>query len=56
MTGPEVSLFALCRGQEAELLGLAQDYKKIGEGDRGLNSGGMGSLSPSPLVEDLQQR
>ena len=51
MTGPEVSLFALCRGQEAELLGLAQDYKKIGEGDRGLNSGGMGSLSPSPLVD-----
>jgi phosphoribosylamine--glycine ligase len=44
--GDEVSLFALCDGTDAILLGAAQDHKRIGEGDTGPNTGGMGAVSP----------
>jgi phosphoribosylamine--glycine ligase len=44
--GEEVSLFALCDGTDAVLLGAAQDYKRIGDGDIGPNTGGMGAISP----------
>ena len=46
LTGDEVSLFALCDGTDAILLGAAQDHKRIGDGDTGPNTGGMGAVSP----------
>ena len=46
MTGPEVSLFALCDGTDAVFLGAAQDHKRVGDGDTGPNTGGMGAVSP----------
>ncbi len=48
LTGDEVSLFALCDGTNAVLLGSAQDHKRVGDGDIGPNTGGMGSYSPVP--------
>jgi len=48
LSGPEVSLFALCDGQDALLLGSAQDHKRVGDGDTGPNTGGMGAYSPVP--------
>ncbi len=48
LTGPEVSLFALCDGEDAVLLGSAQDHKRVGDGDTGPNTGGMGAYSPVP--------
>ena len=50
LTGPEVSFFALCDGQRAVVLGTAQDHKRIFDGDRGPNTGGMGAFAPSPLM------
>ncbi|MCB1429109.1 MAG: phosphoribosylamine--glycine ligase, partial [Nitratireductor sp.] len=46
LEGEEASLFALCDGQTALLLGTAQDHKRVGEGDTGPNTGGMGAYSP----------
>jgi phosphoribosylamine--glycine ligase len=48
LTGEEVSLFALCDGTDALLLGSAQDHKRVGDGDTGPNTGGMGAYSPVP--------
>lgn len=48
LTGPEVSLFALCDGLDAVFLGTARDYKRLGESDAGPNTGGMGAISPVP--------
>ncbi|HEY0182332.1 MAG TPA: phosphoribosylamine--glycine ligase [Rhodopila sp.] len=48
LIGQEVSLFALCDGEDALLLGSAQDYKRAGDGDTGPNTGGMGACSPVP--------
>ncbi|HVY16307.1 MAG TPA: phosphoribosylamine--glycine ligase [Rhodopila sp.] len=48
LTGPEVSLFALCDGEDAVLIGSAQDHKRVGDGDTGPNTGGMGAYSPVP--------
>src|SRR6201996_3020446 len=48
LAGEEVSLFALCDGETALLLGSAQDHKRVGEGDTGPNTGGMGAYSPVP--------
>jgi phosphoribosylamine--glycine ligase len=48
LIGQEVSLFALCDGEDALLLGSAQDYKRLGDGDAGPNTGGMGAYSPVP--------
>ena len=48
LTGDEVSLFALCDGEDALLLGSAQDYKRVGDGDVGPNTGGMGACTPVP--------
>ena len=48
MTGEEISLFALCDGQSAVLLGSAQDHKRVGDGDAGPNTGGMGAYAPVP--------
>jgi phosphoribosylamine--glycine ligase len=52
LTGRELSLLALCDGERALPLAPARDYKRIGEGDTGPNTGGMGSYSPVPEVGD----
>ncbi len=51
LEGEELSLLALCDGQRAVPLASAQDYKRIFDGDRGANTGGMGSYSPVPEVD-----
>ena len=55
LTGEEISLFALCDGETAIPLGSAQDHKRVGEGDTGANTGGMGAYAPalvfSPALE-----
>jgi phosphoribosylamine--glycine ligase len=57
LTGPEVSFFALCDGHRAQPLGSAQDHKRIFDGDRGPNTGGMGAFAPSPLIDaPMQER
>ena len=57
LEGPEVSVFALCDGERLVLLPPAQDHKRIGEGDTGPNTGGMGAYAPAPLLDEagLQQ-
>ena len=52
LEGEEVSIFALCDGSRALALPAAQDYKRIGDGDLGANTGGMGSYSPVPRLSD----
>jgi len=54
MEGPEVSVLALCDGEAAVPLPSARDYKRIGEGGTGPNTGGMGAISPAPGVTDEQ--
>jgi phosphoribosylamine---glycine ligase len=53
LTGPEVSVFFLCDGLRALPLSSAQDHKRIFDGDRGPNTGGMGAFAPSPLCDDV---
>ena len=48
LAGDEISVFALCDGQRVVPLAPAQDFKRIGDGDTGPNTGGMGSFSPVP--------
>ena len=55
MAGPEVSFFAICDGARAVPLRSAQDHKRVFDGDRGPNTGGMGAFSPSPLMDEAQQ-
>jgi phosphoribosylamine--glycine ligase len=50
MTGPEVSLFAVCDGSRVARLPVCQDHKRVGDGDAGPNTGGMGAYSPVPFV------
>ena len=52
LSGPECSLLALCDGTAAVALPLAQDHKRIGEGDTGPNTGGMGAFAPAPVPYD----
>jgi phosphoribosylamine--glycine ligase len=52
MTGPELSLLAVCDGTRAVALAPAQDFKRVGDGDAGPNTGGMGAYSPVPGVDD----
>ena len=55
LTGEEASFFALTDGETIVPIGTAQDHKRVGEGDRGPNTGGMGAYSPAPvLTEELQ--
>jgi phosphoribosylamine---glycine ligase len=54
LEGPELSLFAVAAGEAAVAFPPARDYKRIGDGDTGPNTGGMGSFSPLPDVADEQ--
>ncbi|MDA8585180.1 phosphoribosylamine--glycine ligase [Rhodobacteraceae bacterium] len=52
MDGEEASYFVLCDGLDALPIGTAQDHKRIGEGDTGPNTGGMGAYSPAPVLTE----
>ncbi|RPE14018.1 phosphoribosylamine--glycine ligase [Chitinophaga lutea] len=52
LTGIELSVFVLTDGKNYKILPTAKDYKRIGEGDAGLNTGGMGAVSPVPFATD----
>jgi phosphoribosylamine--glycine ligase len=52
MTGEEASFFILTDGTRALPIGTAQDHKRVGDGDTGPNTGGMGAYSPAPVVTD----
>jgi phosphoribosylamine---glycine ligase len=54
LEGPELSVFALAAGETAVVLPPSRDYKRIGDGDTGPNTGGMGSFSPLPDVPDAE--
>ncbi len=53
LPGIEFSVFALTDGVSYKILPEAKDYKRIGEGDKGLNTGGMGAVSPVPFYDDV---
>src|SRR5262245_58326075 len=55
MTGEEASFFALCDGESAVPLAGAQDHKRVGDGDTGPNTGGMGAYSPAPILDAAMQ-
>ena len=50
MEGEEASFFVLCNGQKLLPIGTAQDHKRVGDGDTGPNTGGMGAYSPAPVL------
>ena len=50
MTGEEASFFVLCDGENALPMGTAQDHKRVGDGDTGPNTGGMGAYSPASIM------
>ena len=52
LSGIECSVFVLTDGKHYKILPEAKDYKRIGEGDKGLNTGGMGSVSPVPFADE----
>ncbi|MDB5192738.1 MAG: phosphoribosylamine-glycine ligase [Segetibacter sp.] len=51
LAGIEISVFVLTNGSDYKIIGHAKDYKRIGEGDTGLNTGGMGCVSPVPFAD-----
>ncbi|MFN3665070.1 MAG: phosphoribosylamine--glycine ligase [Sediminibacterium sp.] len=56
LQGIEVSVFVLTNGSDYQIIGHAKDYKRIGEGDTGLNTGGMGCVSPVPFMDETFMR
>ena len=56
LTGEEASFFAITDGETVMPFGTAQDHKRVGEGDVGLNTGGMGAYSPAPVLTDALQQ
>ncbi len=56
LTGEEASMFFLCDGTDAIAFGTAQDHKRVGDGDTGPNTGGMGAYSPAPILDDATQK
>ncbi|HAQ21263.1 MAG TPA: phosphoribosylamine--glycine ligase [Prolixibacteraceae bacterium] len=53
LSGIECSVFAITDGKDYRILPVAKDYKRIGEGDTGLNTGGMGAISPVPFADEI---
>lgn len=53
LQGIEVSVFVLTNGKDYQIIGHAKDYKRIGEGDTGLNTGGMGCVTPVPFMDEV---
>ena len=53
LAGIEVSVFVLTDGKDYQVIGHAKDYKRIGEGDTGLNTGGMGCVTPVPFMDEV---
>ncbi|MBC7587589.1 MAG: phosphoribosylamine--glycine ligase [Chitinophagaceae bacterium] len=53
LQGIEVSVFVLTNGKDYQIIGHAKDYKRIGEGETGLNTGGMGCVTPVPFMDDI---
>ncbi len=53
LSGVEVSVFVITDGKDYKILPEAKDYKRIGEGDTGLNTGGMGAITPVPFADDV---
>ena len=53
LSGIECSVFAITDGTDYKILPVAKDYKRIGEGDTGLNTGGMGAISPVPFADEI---
>ncbi len=56
LEGEEASFFALCDGTHVLAMASAQDHKRVGEGDTGPNTGGMGAYSPAPVMTDEMTR
>src|SRR5512139_2691542 len=56
LVGEEASFFALCDGETAIALASVQDHKRVGDGDKGPNTGGMGAYSPAPIMTDDMNR
>jgi len=56
LIGEEASFFALCDGETAIPLASAQDHKRVGDGDKGPNTGGMGAYSPAPVMTDAMNK
>ena len=52
LDGYELSIFAICDGENYKILPAAQDHKRVGDGDTGPNTGGMGAYAPTPLIDD----
>ncbi|OFX98000.1 MAG: phosphoribosylamine--glycine ligase [Bacteroidetes bacterium GWF2_42_66] len=53
LSGVECSVFVMTDGKDYKILPVAKDYKRIGEGDTGLNTGGMGAISPVPFADEI---
>ncbi|MDX9883008.1 MAG: phosphoribosylamine--glycine ligase [Prolixibacteraceae bacterium] len=53
LSGVECSVFVMTDGKDYKILPVAKDYKRIGEGDTGLNTGGMGAISPVPFADEV---
>ncbi len=56
LEGEEISVFAISDGNNAVYFGSAQDHKKVGDGDTGLNTGGMGAYAPAPIMTPLLEK